>query len=154
MAMADTEDGSGVGGGGADHTAGASGGGAGPAGGGGRTFGDIRFGKVSGSAVGIGDHNHIVNGRQGEAPCDPAYQELLEAVRQLTDDLRRVVPSPEVGALSDELDQAQDEIQRTGRAGAGRLARIRVMLQDASASVGMLASGVAVGQAVGALLGG
>ncbi|MBO3674380.1 hypothetical protein [Streptomyces sp. NEAU-YJ-81] len=154
MAMADTEDGSGVGGGGADHTAGASGGGAGPAGGGGRTFGDIRFGKVSGSAVGIGDHNHIVNGRQEEAPCDPAYQELLEAVRQLADDLRRVVPSSEVGALSDELDQTQDEIQRTGRAGAGRLARIRVMLQDASASVGMLASGVAVGQAVGALLGG
>ncbi|MGA6155484.1 hypothetical protein ACPEIC_19265 [Stenotrophomonas sp. NPDC087984] len=159
MAMADTEDGSGVDGSGADHTAGASGGGAsgggaGPAGGGGRTFGDIRFGKVSGSAIGIGDHNHIVNGRQGEAPCDPAYQELLEAVRQLAEDLRRVVPSPEVGALSDELDQTQDEIQRTGRAGAGRLARIRVMLQDASASVGMLASGVAVGQAVGALLGG
>ncbi|AEM87944.1 hypothetical protein [Streptomyces violaceusniger] len=153
MAMADTEDGSGVGGGGADHAADASGGGAGPAGGG-RTFGDITFGKVSGSAVGIGDHNHIVNGRQGEAPCDPAYQELLEAVRQLADDLRRVVPSPEVGALSDELDQTQDEIQRTGRAGAGRLARIRVMLQDASAGVGMLASGVAVGQAVGTLLGG
>ncbi|MGP3945533.1 MULTISPECIES: hypothetical protein [Streptomyces] len=154
MAMADTEDGSGVGGGGADHTAGTTGGGAGPAGGGGRTFGDIRFGKVSGSAIGIGDHNHIVNGRQGDAPCDPAYQELLEAVRQLAEDLRRVVPSPEVGALSDELDQTQDEIQRTGRAGAGRLARIRVMLQDASAGVGMLASGVAVGQAVGALLGG
>ncbi|AJZ86059.2 MULTISPECIES: hypothetical protein [Streptomyces] len=154
MAMADTEDGSGVSGGGADHTAGASGGGAGPAGGGGRSFGDIRFGKVSGSAIGIGDHNHMVNGRQGDVPCDPAYQELLEAVRQLAEDLRRVVPSPEVGALSDELDQTQDEIQRTGRAGAGRLARIRVMLQDASAGVGMLASGVAVGQAVGALLGG
>ncbi|MFF6851604.1 hypothetical protein [Streptomyces antimycoticus] len=154
MAMADTEDGSGVSGGGADHTAGASGGSAGPAGGGGRSFGGIRFGKVSGSAIGIGDHNHIVNGRQGDVPCDPAYQELLEAVRQLAEDLRRVVPSPEVGALSDELDQTQDEIQRTGRAGAGRLARIRVMLQDASAGVGMLASGVAVGQAVGALLGG
>ncbi|WP_405538476.1 hypothetical protein [Streptomyces antimycoticus] len=154
MAMADTEDGSGLSGGGADHTAGASGGGAGPAGGGGRSFGGIRFGKVSGSAIGIGDHNHIVNGRQGDVPCDPAYQELLEAVRQLAEDLRRVVPSPEVGALSDELDQTQDEIQRTGRAGAGRLARIRVMLQDASAGVGMLASGVAVGQAVGALLGG
>ncbi|MFD8457545.1 hypothetical protein [Streptomyces antimycoticus] len=154
MAMADTEDGSGVSGGGADHTAGASGGGAGPAGGGGRSFGGIRFGKVSGSAIGIGDHIHMVNGRQGDVPCDPAYQELLEAVRQLAEDLRRVVPSPEVGALSDELDQTQDEIQRTGRAGAGRLARIRVMLQDASAGIGMLASGVAVGQAVGALLGG
>ncbi|AQA16337.1 hypothetical protein BV401_20135 [Streptomyces malaysiensis subsp. malaysiensis] len=114
----------------------------------------MRFGNVRGSAIGIGDHNRIVNGREGEVPCDPAYQELLEAVRQLTDDLRRVVPSPEVGVLTDELAQTQDEIRRTGRAGAGRLARIRVLLQDASASVGMLASGVAVGQAVGALLGG
>lgn len=153
MAMADTGDGSGMGGGGADRSAGASGGGADPAGGGSK-FGNIRFGNVRGSAIGIGDHNRIVNGRVGEVPCDPAYQELLEAVRGLADDLRRVVPSPEVGALNDELAQTQDEIQRTGRAGAGRLARIRVLLQDASASVGMLASGVAVGQAVGALLGG
>ncbi|GAA0932640.1 hypothetical protein GCM10009575_039180 [Streptomyces rhizosphaericus] len=153
MAMADTEDGSDMGGG-ADHAADASGGGTTPAAGGGSTFGNIRFGKVQGSAIGFGDHNHIVNGRQAEAPCDPAYQELLEAVRRLAEDLRRVVPSPEVGALSEELDRTEDEIQRTGRAGAGRLARIRVMLQDASASVGMLASGVAVGQAVGALLGG
>ncbi|OPF84821.1 hypothetical protein VT50_0201580 [Streptomyces antioxidans] len=140
-------------GGGADHAAGDSGGGATPAAGGGSTFGNIRFGKVRDSAIGFGDHNHIVNGGQA-APCDPAYEELLDAVRQLAEDLRRVVPSPEVGALSDELDRTEDEIQRTGRAGAGRLARIRVMLQDASASVGMLASGVAVGQAVGALLGG
>ncbi|WP_137978369.1 hypothetical protein [Streptomyces violaceusniger] len=154
MAMADAQDGSDMGGG-PDHAADASGGGVAPAAGGGSTFGNIRFGSVRGSAIGFGDHNHIVNGRQGEAaPCDPAYQELLEAVRQLAEDLRRVVPSPEIGALSDELDRTEDEIQRTGRAGAGRLARIRVMLQDASASVGMLASGVAVGQAVGALLGG
>ncbi|MYU09409.1 hypothetical protein GTZ78_01570 [Streptomyces sp. SID8361] len=153
MAMADAGDGSGMGGGGADRSADASGGGADPAGGGSK-FGNIRFGNVRGSAIGIGDHNRIVNGREGEVPCDPAYQELLEAVRQLTDDLRRVVPSPEVGVLTDELAQAQDEIRRTGRAGAGRLARIRVLLQDANASVGMLASGVAVGQAVGALLGG
>ncbi|MET7935102.1 hypothetical protein [Streptomyces sp. NPDC005322] len=142
MTAAETDDENGAGGAGAAH------------GGGGRKFGDIRIGSVRGGAVGIGDHNHIVNGRQQEIPCDPAYEELLEAVVQLAGDLERVVQSPEVSVLSDELADAQDEIQRTGRAGVGRLARLRALLQDASASIGMLASGVAVGQAVGALLGG
>lgn len=142
MTAAETDDGNGAGGAGAAH------------GGGGRKFGDIRIGSVRGGAVGIGDHNHIVSGRQQEIPCDPAYEELLEAVVQLAGDLERVVQIPEVSALSDELADAQDEIQRTGRAGVGRLARLRALLQDASASIGMLASGVAVGQAVGALLGG
>ncbi|MEU1801121.1 hypothetical protein [Streptomyces sp. NPDC019937] len=129
--------------------------GAGAAGGqGGRRFGDIRIGNVRGGVVGIGDHNHIVNGSQGGTGCDPAYEELLSAVRQLSADLERLVAGPEVSALSDELAGTQDEIQRTGRAGAGRLARLRVLLQDAGAGIGMLASGVAVGQAVGALLGG
>ncbi|MBL1095463.1 hypothetical protein JK363_01980 [Streptomyces sp. 205] len=114
----------------------------------------MRIGSVRGSAVGFGDHHHIVNAPRGEASCDPAYEELLEAVRQLAADLERVVPGPEVQALSNELASAQDEIQRTGRAGVGRLARMRALLQDASASIGMLASGVAVGQAVGVLLGG
>ncbi|MFI0779988.1 hypothetical protein [Streptomyces sp. NPDC021212] len=129
--------------------------GAGEAGGrGGRRFGNIRIGNVRGGVVGIGDNNHIVNGPQDGAVCEPAYEELLRAVQQLSADLERLVATPEVGALSDELAGAQDEIQRTGRAGAGRLARLRVLLQDAGAGIGMLASGVAVGQAVGALLGG
>lgn len=129
--------------------------GAGSAGGrGGRRFGDIRIGNVRGGVVGIGDNNHIVNGPQGGSVCDPAYDELLRAVGQLSADLERLVASPQVSALSDELTSTQDEIQRTGRAGPGRLARLRVLLQDAGAGIGMLASGVAVGQAVGALLGG
>jgi hypothetical protein len=121
---------------------------------GGRRFGDIRIGNVRGGVVGIGDNNHIVNGPQEGAVRDPAYEELLRAVGQLAADLERLVASPEVSALSDELTRTQDDIQRTGRAGAGRLARLRVLLQDAGAGIGMLASGVAVGQAVGALLGG
>ncbi|MFI0818729.1 hypothetical protein ACH4TX_22505 [Streptomyces sp. NPDC021098] len=129
--------------------------GAGTAGGhGGRRFGNIRIGNVRGGVVGIGDNSHIVNGPQEGTGCDPAYEELLHAVQQLSADLERLVATPEVSALSDELSGAQDEIQRTGRAGAGRLARLRVLLQDAGAGIGMLASGVAVGQAVGALLGG
>lgn len=129
--------------------------GAGAAGGrGGQRFGNIRIGNVRGGVVGIGDNNHIVNGPREGAVCDPAYEELLRAVQQLSADLDRLVATPEIGALSDELAGAQDEIQRTGRAGASRLARLRVLLRDAGAGIGVLASGVAVGQAVGALLGG
>ncbi|MET7762252.1 hypothetical protein ABZS71_09495 [Streptomyces sp. NPDC005393] len=153
MTAAETDDENGTGGTGSAGSAGGTGAAHG-GGGGGRKFGDIRIGSVRGGAVGIGDHNYIVNGRRQEVPCDPAYEELFEAVRQLATDLERVVPSPEVSALSEELADAQDEIQRTGRAGVGRLARMRALLQDASTSIGMLASGVAVGQAVGALLGG
>lgn len=125
-----------------------------PAGAGGRAYGDIHIGSVRGGAVGIGDHNHIVNVRGGAAPCDPAYEQLLEAVRQLGADLGRLVASPEVSALADELSETEEEVRRTGVAAPGRLARLRALLQDASASIGMLASGVALGQAVGALLGG
>ncbi|MEU8824150.1 hypothetical protein [Streptomyces sp. NPDC048636] len=153
MTTADTDGEQGTAGGGFTD-GGAAGGGSTGGGGGGRQFGDIRIGSVRGSAVGFGDHNHVVNAPGGEAPCDPAYEELLEAVRQLAADLERMVPGPEVQALSNELATAQEEILRTGRAGVGRLARMRALLQDASVSIGMLASGVAVGQAVGALLGG
>lgn len=126
-----------------------------PAGAGGRAYGDIRIGSVRGGAIGIGDHNYIVNVR-AESPVarDPAYERLLEAIRQLGADLARLVESPEVSALADELSETEDEIRRTGAAAPGRLARLRAVLQDASASIGMLASGVALGQAVGALLGG
>jgi hypothetical protein len=124
------------------------------AGAGGRAYGDIHIGSVRGGAVGIGDHNYIVNVRGEAAPCDPAYEQLLEAVRQLGADLGRLVASPEVSALADELSETEEEIQRTGAAAPGRLARLRALLQDASASIGMLASGMALGQAVGALLGG
>ena len=119
-----------------------------------RKFGDIRIGSAHGSAIGIGDHNHVVSGERHTAPCDPAYEELLEAILQLADDLTRLVASPQVSALADELADAQGDIRRTGRAGVGRLARVRLLLQEASTGIGTLASGVAVGQAVAALLGG
>ncbi|MGY0060829.1 hypothetical protein ACWY4P_30515 [Streptomyces sp. LZ34] len=125
-----------------------------PAGAGGRAYGDIHIGNVRGGVVGIGDHNHIVNVRGETVPCDPAYQQLLEAVRQLATDLDRLVESPAVSALADELSEAEDEIRRTGAAAPGRLTRLRALLQDASASIGVLASGVALGQTLGALLGG
>ncbi|WP_432085659.1 hypothetical protein [Streptomyces sp. bgisy095] len=109
----------------------------------------------TGGNVTIGDHNtvtHTVNGAQPSR--DPLQEELLLAIRRLRTDLGGVVASEQTAALDAELSDAEDEIEGTGRADAGRLARLRRALTDAGAVTGILASGVAVGQAVGALLGG
>ncbi|MFD7108180.1 hypothetical protein ACWIG3_26980 [Streptomyces celluloflavus] len=114
----------------------------------------IHIGRVHG-AFAIGDHNTVTHHEGGGAPVpDPAQEELLRAVRELRDDLARVVQSPQVAALSTELAGTETEIADTGAAGPGRLARLRTALADAGSVAGLLASGAAVGQAVAALVGG
>ncbi|MEV5598236.1 hypothetical protein [Streptomyces sp. NPDC052496] len=115
----------------------------------------IHIGKVHG-AFAIGDHNTVThNEHTAERPgTDPAHEELLAAVRQLREDLARVIETPQVTLLTAELTDAQEEIETTGRTAPGRLDRLRTALADAGAVTGMLASGAAVGQAVAALLGG
>ncbi|WP_435185209.1 hypothetical protein [Streptomyces sp. bgisy126] len=109
----------------------------------------------TGGNVTIGDHNTVTNTVHGAQPSrDPLQEELLLAIRRLRTDLGGVVASEQTAALDAELSDAEDEIEGTGRADAGRLARLRRALTDAGAVTGILASGVAVGQAVGALLGG
>ncbi|MFI8289126.1 hypothetical protein EAO71_29620 [Streptomyces sp. ms191] len=117
--------------------------------------GGIHIGSVHG-AFAIGDHNTVTQneGGAGEPPRDPAQEELLQAIRRLRADLGNVVASEQTAALDAELSDAEDEIEGTGEAGRGRLARLRQALGDAGAVTGILASGVAVGQAVAALLGG
>jgi hypothetical protein len=109
--------------------------------------GDITISNVNGSFA-IGDSNTIVS------RTDVQQQELLRAVRELRADLDRLVQSDGTAALDAELAGAQAEIEATGRAGEGRLARLRQALADAGALTGLLASAAAVGQAVGALTGG
>ncbi|MER8042430.1 hypothetical protein [Streptomyces sp. NPDC094032] len=105
--------------------------------------------------VTVGDHNTVSYTVQGTEPGrDPAQEELLQAVRRLRADLGGVVPSDQTTALDAELSDTEDEIEGTGAAGTGRLTRLRQALTDAGAVTGILASGVAVGQAVAALLGG
>ncbi|MFE0189000.1 hypothetical protein [Streptomyces sp. NPDC058989] len=119
-----------------------------------RGKGGIHIGSVQG-AFAIGDHNTVTHNEGVAGPAtDPAQQELLRAVRALRDDLSRAVETPQVTALSGELADTETEITDTGAAGPGRLARLRTALTDASAVVGLLASGAAVGQAVAALVGG
>ncbi|MFE2232799.1 hypothetical protein ACFXA4_09535 [Streptomyces sp. NPDC059442] len=117
--------------------------------------GGIHIGSVHG-AFAIGDNNTVTQhgGGAGEPVRDPAQEELLQAIRRLRADLGNVVASEQTAALDAELSDAEDEIEGTGEAGQGRLARLRQALGDAGAVTGILASGVAVGQAVAALLGG
>ncbi|NBM20229.1 hypothetical protein [Streptomyces sp. GC420] len=114
--------------------------------------GGIHIGSVRG-AFAIGDRNTVTS-NAAPAGSDAAQEELLLAVRELRADLARLVATPQTEALAGELAETEEEIANTGRAGTGRLTRLRASLQDAATATGMLASGVAVGQAVGALLGG
>ncbi len=119
-----------------------------------RGKGGIHIGSVQG-AFAIGDHNTVTHNEGVGGPAtDPAQQELLRAVRALRDDLSRAVETPQVTALSGELADTETEIADLGAAGPGRLGRLRAALTDASAVVGLLASGAAVSQAVAALVGG
>ncbi|MGP3982022.1 hypothetical protein [Streptomyces sp. KR80] len=110
----------------------------------------VRINDVTGSAVVIGSNNQVSN-TVGPAAKDEGHERLLQAVLQLKDDLGRLIETPEIAALRDELDSTEGEIRRTGEADPSRFAGLRRLLQDAAAGVGALASAVAVGQALAAL---
>lgn len=115
--------------------------------------GSINISGVSG-AFAIGDGNNVVNQPGGgDRQRDPAQEELLRLVRELRADLGRVVASSQTAGLDAELAGAQAEIEESGRAGQGRLARIRQALADAGALTALLASAGAVAESVAVLLG-
>ncbi|MFG3346745.1 hypothetical protein ACGF1Z_16965 [Streptomyces sp. NPDC048018] len=119
-----------------------------------RAAGGIHVSNAGGNVT-IGDNNQVAYTVQGSEPSrDPRQEELLQAVRALRGDLTRVVASEQTTALDAELSDVEDEIEGTGAAAPGRLARLRQALADAGAVTGLFASAAAVGQAVGALLGG
>lgn len=114
--------------------------------------GGIQISNVHGTAFAIGDGNSVVNQPGGGAPQrDPEQEELLRAVLELRADLGRLVASDGTAALDAELAGTQAEIEESGAAGQGRLARLRQALTDAGALTGLLASAAAVAQAVGVL---
>ncbi|MFJ2739132.1 hypothetical protein ACIO3O_05645 [Streptomyces sp. NPDC087440] len=118
---------------------------------------EISFGTVSDSAFAIGDHNKVSSTHHGStdvAPRDEQQAELLLAVRNLREDLARCTRTGPVEVLDAELVATEDDITATGEAAPSRLARLRAALTTAEGVTAMLASGAAVGQAVGGLLGG
>ncbi|MFE7410461.1 hypothetical protein [Streptomyces laurentii] len=118
--------------------------------------GGIRIGDTGGNVT-IGDHNHVeftVRGSGAGDEQDPRQAELLAAIRELRADLGRLADTAQAAGLDGELAGAESEIEESGAAGQGRLARLRQALADAGALTGLFASAAAVGQAVTALLGG
>ncbi|MFJ8082915.1 hypothetical protein ACIQ6Y_20180 [Streptomyces sp. NPDC096205] len=121
--------------------------------------GELNFGqKVVGGLIGaISNTNSsyaVHNASVHAEPTEPHFAELLAGVRQLRDDLQRLVPSPETDALDEVLASVEDEITATGHASPGQLARLHQALQDAGAVAGLLASAAAVEHALATLLGG
>ncbi|MFD8726409.1 hypothetical protein [Streptomyces sp. NPDC059611] len=113
----------------------------------------VHIGSVTGSAFAVGDHNTVTQ-HQHAGPADEAQAELLRAVRELRADLARFVTSDDTEVLDAELVSVVDEIETSGAAAPGRLARLQQALTAAGTVTGTLASGVAVAEALRALLGG
>ncbi|MFI5902721.1 hypothetical protein [Streptomyces cyaneofuscatus] len=117
----------------------------------------VHIGSVTGSAFAVGDHNTVTQHQhqhQHAGPADEAQAELLRAVRELRADLARFTASDTTEVLDAELVSVADEIETAGGAAPGRLARLQQALTTAGTLTGTLASGVAVAEALRALLGG
>ncbi|MFD6529126.1 hypothetical protein [Streptomyces sp. NPDC060184] len=113
----------------------------------------VYIGSVTGSPLAIGNHNKVTL-NQGSVPVSDEYAELLRTVRELRADLARFVATDATGALDSELAAVAEEIETEGAVAPGRLARLREALDAAGSFVATLASGVAVGHELSALLGG
>ncbi|GHA08233.1 hypothetical protein ACFOOM_05535 [Streptomyces echinoruber] len=110
---------------------------------------NVRIGDVSHSTFAVGSHAHAES-HHGTAPArDEATEELLRAVRELREDLRRVRADEHTAALDEELARTEDEIGRTGEAGPSRRERLRALLGDSQALLGVLASAGTVARMLG-----
>lgn len=97
----------------------------------------------------MGSHARAVS-HHGAAPGrDQATEELLKAVRELRADLTRVRATDRTAALDAALADTEDEITRTGQAAPTRRERLRELLSDSQALLGVLASAGAVAGMVG-----
>jgi hypothetical protein len=109
----------------------------------------ISIGDVSQSTFAIGDHAHAESHHGTSAPRDAAAEELLLAVRELRADLARVRADDRTARLDAALADTEDEITRTGRATPSRRERLRGLLDDSQALLGVLASAATLAGLVG-----
>ncbi|MCL6288769.1 hypothetical protein [Streptomyces sp. 43Y-GA-1] len=116
----------------------------------------VNIGTVHGVAV-VGDHNTVTYGNPDRA------EELRLSVRRLRAEIaewRRVGGEDADGSLDavrrldDEMADVEGELASRTAPSPARLSRLRQALADAGAVTATMASAAAVGQAVGALLGG
>ena len=111
--------------------------------------GVIISGGVHGSTFAIGSHAHAES-HHGTAPQrDETAEALLTAVRELREDLTRLRATDETAALDSALAETEEEIVTTGQAGPTRRERLRALLDDSQALVGLVASAGAVAGLLG-----
>ncbi|KOU64041.1 hypothetical protein ADK57_19980 [Streptomyces sp. MMG1533] len=110
---------------------------------------NVSIGDVSHSTFAIGSHAHAESHHGTAIQRDQAAEELLKAVRELRADLTRVRATGETATLDEALAETEDEITRTGQAGPSRLDRLRQLLTDSQALVGLIASAGAVAGLLG-----
>ncbi|MFJ4811698.1 hypothetical protein [Streptomyces longwoodensis] len=125
---------------------------------GGTGGGSVSIGSMSGGSVATGSHGTATSYNTTGAGTDPRHAELLEAIRQLREDLSATADrSDEDAALDRELADAEAEIVGAGSASSGRLTRllggVRGWLGSQAAAVGAVASATAVVQGIAQLLG-
>jgi hypothetical protein len=106
----------------------------------------ILIGSISGSAFSIGNHNLVSNTPATSA--DRQHTELLAAVSKLRADLARITVTETSAALDLELAKTAAQIDATGEATPGQLARLREALHDCAPVVARLASGAALSAAL------
>ncbi|MFI1357059.1 hypothetical protein ACH4TV_26270 [Streptomyces sp. NPDC020898] len=110
---------------------------------------NVSFGDVSNSTFAVGRHARAVVNHGAPPQRDEAAEELLNAVRELRADLARVRASAETDALRTELEEAEEEITRTGRADPSRRERLRELLTDSQTLLNVFTSAAAVAGLVG-----
>ncbi|GAA1042482.1 hypothetical protein [Streptomyces murinus] len=101
---------------------------------------NVTLGDVSGSTFAIGSHAHAETRYGTAAPRSEETAQLLAAIRELRADLGRTRSSGGTAELDAALADTEDEITRTGSAGADRLGRLRGFLADANALTTVLTS--------------
>jgi hypothetical protein len=111
---------------------------------------DLTFGrKVVGGLIGAMNNTHAESYHHAMGPArDEVTEQLLRAVRELQDDLRRVRATDQTNALAETLAETEQEIIATGQAGPAQKERLRELLSDSQALT-ILASAVALAGLLG-----
>ncbi|MDI9831665.1 hypothetical protein [Streptomyces sp. KAU_LT] len=109
-------------------------------------------GSVTGNGIAVGA-GASASYTSTSAPADESYQVLLQAVRELGEDLKRYPVTPETAELSTSLEETERQVTTTGEAQPGVLARLRTALDAAGGVLGAITSATALGTAVAELIG-
>ncbi|MFE0434631.1 hypothetical protein ACFW2K_06690 [Streptomyces nigra] len=110
-------------------------------------------GSVTGNGIAVGA-GASASYTSTSALADEAYQALLQAVRELGEDLKRYPVTPETRELSASLEETERQVTTTGQAQPGVLTRLRTALEASGGVLGAITSATALGTAVAGLIGG